>query len=124
MKKFQIRVNQYTFEAELYETPTANEIWENLPLTGNCNIWGEEIYFSIPLSLPQEDGAHTIVEPGELGFWPVGSAFCIFFGPTPVSTGPKPQAYSPVNIFGKIMDDLSALKKVRQGEKIEIIKIS
>ena len=53
MKKFQIRVNQYTFEAELYETPTANEIWENLPLTGNCNIWGEEIYFSIPLGLPQ-----------------------------------------------------------------------
>ena len=122
MKKIQIQIKEHTFDAELYDTPTAQQIFDNLPLKGQCNVWGEEIYFSIPLQIFLEEDAHEIVEPGELGYWPMGNAICIFFGPTPVSSGSKPQAYSPVNVFGKLVDDLFLLKSVVSGESITVVK--
>ena len=119
-KKIKIKVGIHTFQAELYPTPTTEMILPNLPLKGKVHTWGEEVYFTIPLHIPSESDARTIVEPGELGYWPAGNAFCIFFGRTPVSEGTEPRAYSPVNVFGKIMTDLSALKAVQPGEAIEI----
>jgi len=120
VKKIQIKTSRHTFDVELFDTPTAQKIYEILPLKGSCILWGEEIYFSIPLHIPSEADAHEIVEPGDLGYWPTGNAFCLFFGPTPVSKGPKPRAYSPVNVFGKIVDDLSLLKTIKSGELIEV----
>ena len=120
MNKIQIEVNESSFVAELYDTPTAEKILDNLPLDGYVNVWGEEIYFTIPVGIAEEPDAHEIVEVGELGYWPVGAAFCIFFGPTPISIGTNPRAYSPVNVFGKIKGDLEALKDVKQDDKIYI----
>ncbi len=120
MNLIKIEVNDKIYEAELYNTPTAQRISDNLPLSGYANVWGEEIYFAIPLGIPEEPDAHEIVEAGELGYWPIGAAFCIFFGPTPVSTGDKPRAYSPVNVFGKIKGDFSSLKEIKQDDKIYI----
>ena len=119
-KLIQITAGTLTLQARLYPTPTADAICEILPLKSKVHTWGEEIYFTIPLHLPVESDACEVVEPGELGYWPAGDAFCIFFGPTPVSKGTEPRAYSPVNVFGKIMTDLSALKTVQAGEAIEI----
>jgi hypothetical protein len=115
-----IEVEGIRLEAELNQSGTAKNILHSLPLEGRANIWGDEIYFDIPLQLELEPDARTEVAIGDLGYWPVGSAFCIFFGPTPVSTDDTPRAYSPVNVFGRITGDASLLKSVRDGAGIRV----
>ncbi|MBS7609407.1 hypothetical protein KEJ36_00185 [Candidatus Bathyarchaeota archaeon] len=100
---------------------TAEEILKALPIEGIANRWGDEIYFSIPVRLGEEN-AQEVVEEGDLAYWPPGHALCIFFGPTPVSDTEKPKAASPVNVFGKIKGDPKIFKKVRGGERIRILK--
>jgi len=115
-----IEVEGIRLEAELNQSGTAKNILQRLPLEGRANTWGDEIYFDIPLQLELETDARTEVAIGDLGYWPVGSAFCIFFGPTPVSTDDTPRAYSPVNVFGRITGDASLLKSVRDGAGIRV----
>jgi hypothetical protein len=90
-----------------------------LPIKGRVNLWGDEIYFSIPLSLKLEAG-QEMVNIGELGYWPDGNAFCIFFGPTPVSQGDEIRPASPVAVFGKVIGDATVFKKVATGTKITV----
>ena len=118
-KKILIRAGAIEAEAELNDTRTAQAIWEILPIEGRANLWGDEIYFSIPLSLELETG-QELVNIGELGYWPQGNAFCIFFGPTPVSQGDEIRPASPVTVFGKIHGDATIFKKVAAGMKITI----
>ena len=108
--------------AELNDGPTAQAIWEALPITGRANTWGDEIYFTIPVQAEQEPDARADVGVGELGYWPAGSAFCIFFGPTPASDGPEPRAASPVNILGRVLGDDTEFRQVRSGEKVALSK--
>jgi len=93
MVKIVIEAGSVTMEAELNDSPTARQIEEALPIEGRANTWGDEIYFEIPVVAAQASDARAQVEVGELGYWPVGRAFCIFFGPTPVSTDDRPRAY-------------------------------
>jgi uncharacterized protein len=120
MSTITISVGDIVIQAELFETPTAEKIKDALPLEGRTHVWGEEIYFEIPISVPLDANARAGVEVGELGYWPSGPAFCLFFGPTPVSTDEKPRAYSPVNIFGRILGDVKPLRSVPDGESIRI----
>lgn len=90
-------------EAELFDTPTGRAVYEALPLQRNVNRWGEEIYFEVPVQCELEDTARAEVQVGDLAYWPNMPAFCIFFGPTPVSTSGQPVAASPVNVFGRIL---------------------
>ena len=122
MNKIIISTEGINLTATLNDTLTAQSIFDILPIEGKAKVWGEEIYFEIPLQLKQDSDAKADVEVGELGYWPVGSAFCIFFGPTPVSTDEKPRAYSPVNVFGKIEGDAKQLKKVPDGAVVGITK--
>lgn len=122
MHKIIISVEDLSVQAELNDTNTAEKIFKALPIEGTVNLWGDEIYFDIPLELDLENDARADVEVGELGYWPSGPAFCIFFGPTPVSRDEKPRAYSPVNIFGRIIGDTTRLKTVSNGSKIRITK--
>ena len=122
MRQIEIITGDLNLRAEIFDTLTGSEIYKLLPVEGTANIWGDEIYFGIGTSIEQEPEARAEVNVGELGYWPVGSAFCIFFGPTPVSNNGKPRAYSPVNVFGKITGDAAVLRKVRQGEKVVIKK--
>lgn len=115
-----IRVGDIVIEAELFDTPTAHKIRDALPLEGRAKVWGDEIYFEIPLSLPLEPGAGAVVAVGDLGYWPTGPAFCLFFGPTPVSNGLMPRAYSPVNVFGRISGETAILKSVTDGRPIRV----
>lgn len=115
-----IEVEGLTVAAELKDTPTAQKIIEILPLEGSANVWGEEIYFDIPLQAELEPDAREEVDIGDLGYWPAGPAFCIFFGPTPVSRGDQPRAYSPVNVFGKVVGDAKQFKSVPSGATIYI----
>ena len=122
MPEILITVSSKDYRAELTHTPTAEKLWDALPIEGLANLWGKEIYFGIPISAAQEPEAREVVEVGTIAYWPVGKAFCIFFGPTPVSMGDQPRAYSPVNILGRIEGDLSALEDVRQGETVRLRK--
>jgi len=107
--------------AQLNQSETAQKISQALPLQGRAHRWGEELYFEIPVKAGLEKGARAEVELGELGYWPEGAAFCIFFGPTPASEGPKPRAYSEVNIIGRLMETpVEKLKAVKSGSKISI----
>jgi hypothetical protein len=122
MKKIVIVANEISIEAELNDTSTAQAIFDALPFSGTVNRWGDEIYFSIPMHLEQDPDAKEAVEVGDLGFWPAGDAFCIFFGPTPVSKNDKPRAYSPVNIFGQVSGDPVVFKSISSGTKIHVRK--
>jgi len=118
-KKIRIIAGAIEAEAELNDTRTAQAIWETLPIKGRVNLWGDEIYFSIPLSLNLEAG-QGVVNIGELGYWPDGNAFCIFFGPTPVSQRDEIRPASPVTVFGKVMGDATIFRKVATGTEITI----
>ena len=120
MKIINISVENLSISAELNNTATAQQILESLPLEGVVNVWGEEIYFEIPLEIDLEGDARADVEVGDLGYWPSGPAFCIFFGPTPVSADEKPRAYSPVNIFGRILGVATQFKAVSNGSNIRV----
>ena len=106
----------------MYETLTATLIWEALPIEGTGNRWGEEIYFAIPVEAELDDTARTLVERGDLGYWPQGRALCIFFGPTPVSRGDEIRPASAVNIVGKIKGDLRVLKEAIEGTIVRMEK--
>jgi len=122
MNKISISFASTSFEAKLNDSPTAQAIWSALPVEGQVTTWGDEIYFAIPVEMPQEEDARAEVEVGELGYWPMGDAFCIFFGPTPVSTDEKPRAYSPVNIIGEIHGEPAALRSIRDGEPVKLTR--
>ncbi len=109
-----------TAEAELSDNPTADALWKALPIEGRVNRWGEEIYFSIPVSIEETSDARDVLDMGELGYWPPGRAFCIFFGPTPASRGKEIRAASKVNVFGKVTGDPKVFAKVNDGAKITI----
>jgi len=119
-KFIKIKIGPLELTAELYDTPTAETIHHSLPINGSVNRWGQEIYFSIGQEIDLEDDATEVVQKGELGYWPVGRAFCIFWGKTPASINVEPRAASPVNVFGKVLDDLDMLDKVSPSTEIRI----
>lgn len=119
--RIRITAGEVSALAELNGTKTAEAIAAALPITGRANTWGDEIYFSIPVKLGSEQGRSEVAV-GELGYWPPGHAFCLFFGRTPASVGPEPRAASPVNVFGKLLSDPAALRKVKDGEAIRVEK--
>ena len=121
--KINIRFPSYRVEAELYDTPTARAIYENLPITRNVSRWGDEIYFELPVTSPLEPGAKAEVEVGEVAYWPNMPAFCIFFGATPVSRDDRPVAASPVNVLGRLSTvDRDKLRGIHEGENVTIEK--
>ncbi len=117
-EKISILAGNLKVEAELNESKTARLIREALPIEAKVNTWGEEIYFAIPVRAGLEEGAREVVSSGELGYWPTGHAFCIFFGPTPASRGDEIRAASAVNVIGKVSGDPKVFLKVRDGAKI------
>jgi uncharacterized protein len=123
-RKIKIIAGGVTAEAVLNaDSPTADAIWDALPLESTGNLWGDEIYFTIPVSLGLDRGAKEIVDMGDLGYWPDGPAFCIFFGPTPISRGTAIKPASAVNIFGKIIGSAEVFKQVTSRAPIRVEKV-
>ena len=114
-----IAAGQVRLEARLNDTKTARAVWEALPIAASSNTWGDEIYFTIPVSLELEDG-REVVEMGDLGYWPPGRAFCIFFGPTPASRGDEIRPASAVTVIGKVQGDATEFKQVAAGTQVLI----
>lgn len=118
-RHIRIQAGPVTALAELNDTSTADEVWNILPVTSEVNTWGDEVYFAVPLHMELEDG-REVVEAGELGYWPTGSAFCIFFGITPASRGDEIRAASAVNVFGRLTGAPGEFKQVSDGERITV----
>ena len=120
-KKIEISFNGITIEAILNATITAQKILEILPIRSEINLWGNEIYFEIPVEADIENG-QVIMDIGNIAFWPPGNALCIFFGPTPASKDSRPRATSAVTVIGKITEEISIskIKKIKPTDCIEI----
>ncbi|MFN2240648.1 MAG: cyclophilin-like fold protein [Anaerolineae bacterium] len=123
VRTIKIRSGGVEAVATLHENATADAIWAALPISARGNRWGEEIYFEIPVRLSQAEDARDVLEAGELGYWPVGHAFCIFWGPTPASRAGEIRAYSPVNVFGQLEGVPRAFDAVPGGAQIEIERV-
>ena len=123
MRAIRITVGEVTVEADLNETRTATAIWEALPLTASASVWGDEIYFGIPLALGAERGQETVAL-GDLGYWEPGSAFCVFYGRTPVSRGDEIRPYSAVTVFGRARDDARVFRGTPSGAAVRVERLT
>ena len=83
-RAIRITAGSVSAEARLNDSKTARAIWDKLPIEARGETWGDEIYFDIGLTASAE-APREVVDVGDLAYWPPGRAFCIFFGPTPVS---------------------------------------
>lgn len=115
-----IRGGGVRLTAELEDGPTAREILENLPFEAQASLWGDEVYFRIPVSTGLEDGARATVEVGAVCYWPQGEAMCLFFGPTPVSTDENPVAASAVTVLGRVSEGLEDIERIASGETLKV----
>jgi hypothetical protein len=110
-------------EGSLTDTPTARALAAALPLTGTAQLWGEEIYFPVPQVVADlDETAAVVVNVGDLGYWPTGRAFCIFFGLTPASVPGEIRPASAVNLVGRVSGDPCCLKLVKEGTTVRIEK--
>ena len=119
MKAIRITAGGVSVAAELNDSRTAAAIAAALPIQARAQTWGDEIYFDIGLALAEE-APREVVELGDLGYWPPGQAFCIFFGPTPMSRGDEIRPASAVNVIGHVVGDPRSLKSVRSGARVTI----
>jgi hypothetical protein len=115
-----ITIGELSMAAELNDSATAAKIAQALPIGASFDTWGDEIYFTIPVSAAIEETAQETVEMGDLGYWPTGKAFCIFFGPTPMSSGDEIVPASAVNIIGKVIGEATQFKSVMHESEVRI----
>ena len=119
--KIVIKIGDLSVEAELNDTLTARKIAEILPFTTSFSTWGEEIYFTVPVEASLDESAKEKVGLGDLAYWPTGKAFCIFFGPTPMSGQGEIVPASAVNIIGKVLDDPKIFLEVMKMNEVTIM---
>jgi uncharacterized protein len=119
-RDIRITAGNLELTAQLNDSPTAEAIHAVLPIRAKVQTWGAEIYFPVPVDQRLAPDAAEVVEVGDLGYWPTGKAFCIFFGPTPASRGNEIRAASAVNPVGRVLGDATVLGHIRDGEFINI----
>ena len=119
MRRIRITAGDVSATAVLNESATAEAIWDALPIEERASTWGDEIYFGIPVHLDEQE-AKEVVDMGDLGYWPPGHAFCLFFGRTPMSRGNEIRPASPVNVFGKVEGDAKEFTQVRSGASVRL----
>ena len=122
-RAIRITAGSVSAQAELNDSRTAATIWDALPIEAKGETWGDEIYFDIGLTAAPES-PKDVVAMGELGYWPPGRAFCIFFGPTPMSRGEEIRPASAVNLVGRIVGDPKVFKTVRAGSRVTLRRAS
>ena len=123
MRKVRISAGDVALTAELFDTATADAIYEALPIEGAAQTWGEEVYFDTPVEAEQETVAKTVIDPGEIAFWVAGNCIAIGFGPTPASRGKEIRLASPANIWARTNDDVKQLSAVRDGDPISVERV-
>ena len=120
MARIRITAGDVSATAQLNDSETAQALWDALPIEARASTWGDEIYFGIPVHLDEADDAQEVVDLGDLGYWPPGNAFCIFYGRTPVSRGNEIRPASAVNVLGKVEGDATLFTRVPDGAKVRL----
>jgi hypothetical protein len=118
--QIQIHAADITLTARLRDTPTARAIVAVLPIESRAQTWGEEVYFSVPVTAELESDARDMVSAGELAFWVEGSCIAIGFGPTPISVGNEIRLAARTNIWADSNDDVRQLASVQAGDVIRV----
>ena len=121
--QIQIHVADVTLTATLRDTPTAQTILAALPIESRAQTWGEEVYFSVPVTAELEPDARDVVTAGELAFWVEGSCIAIGFGPTPISQGNEIRLAARTNIWADTHDDVRELLPVQAGDVVRVEQI-
>lgn len=122
-RQVQITAGDITLIASLNDSPTSDSLWDALPLSASGQVWGDEIYFGVPVEAENDDYAEETVEMGAVGYWPPGNALCLFFGPTPMSAPGEIRPASAVNVLGMIEGDATVLKSVPGGATISVERV-
>ena len=120
MRKLKMDIGGVELTAELFDTPTADAIYDAAPFSSTAQTWGEEVYFSTPVTAPREADARDVVEAGELAFWVEGDSIAIGFGRTPISRGDEIRLAAPTNIWGRAVEDVGSLSAVDSGAPIQV----
>jgi hypothetical protein len=119
--KLRLKAGKTELAVELLDTPTAKALLAAVPFESRAQTWGEEVYFTTPVSAKLEPDAKQIVEPGTVCFWTEGDALALPFGRTPISTDGRPKLASPCNVVGRLEGDPRRLAAVRAGAEIRVV---
>ena len=122
MRRILIRAGNVAIRARLLATPTADRIWDALPICGSVQTWGKEVYFRTPISHDLEPDARAVVNKGEIAFWPDGDAISIGFGATPISKRGEIRFTSKCNVWAVAIDDVDQLQGVYPGEEVSVVE--
>ncbi len=120
--KLRIKFPRHAFVVELKDTATSRAILDKLPFESKAQTWGDEVYFSTPVSAKLEADARQVVEPGTVCFWTEGDSIALPFGRTPISTDERPKLANACNVLGKILGDPKSLARVRTGDQVKVEK--
>ena len=120
--KLRIEAGKVALTVELLDTPTAKAILAAAPFEARAQTWGEEVYFTTPVSARLEPEARQTVEPGTVCFWTEGDALALPYGRTPLSSDSRPKLASRCNILGTLVGDPKVLGRIKAGEKITVSK--
>lgn len=124
MRKARITEGDASLDIVLKDTPTADAIWDALPVSSVASTWGEEVYFSVPVSQPREDDARDLLEMGEIAFWPDGDAIAVVFGRTPISGPGEMRLASASNIWALADGDPTVMRSMRRGDSVRVERLS
>jgi len=118
--KIRIEAASVGLTVSLLDTPTSKAILAAAPFEARAQTWGEEVYFTTPVSARLEPDARQVVEPGTVCFWTEGDALALPYGRTPISTDERPKLASRCNILGSIDGNPQELAKIRSGDKVTV----
>ena len=122
VSRIKVEAGAASFEIELDGSATSKALLKALPFESRASTWGEEVYFSTPVSASLEANARQVVEPGTVCFWTEGNSLALPWGRTPISTNDKPKLANPCSVLGKIAGDFLVLKKIRSGDRIRVTR--
>jgi hypothetical protein len=122
-RTIRISVGGISVDAELKSTRTAAEVYAALPVEAPVNTWGEEFYFTLAGVKDHRETATTQLKVGDVAYWGVGQVLAVFFGQTPMSTGPDPVPADRVNVIGRILGDATVLRRAMGATRITVDKV-